>query len=55
MARTLALLDRSIASNRRPDGLYHAYNLIRFEGTQALTISHLYEMLEGQVAILSSG
>lgn len=55
LARTLALLDRSIASNRRPDGLYHAYNLIRFEGTQALTISHLYEMLEGQVAILSSG
>ena len=55
LARTLALLDRSIASNRRADGLYHAYNLIRFEGTQALTISHLYEMLEGQVAILSSG
>ncbi len=55
LARTLALLDRSIASNRRPDGLYHAYNLIRFEGTQALTITHLYEMLEGQVAILSSG
>lgn len=55
LARILALLDRSITSNRRPDGLYHAYNLIRFEGTQALTISHLYEMLEGQVAILSSG
>ena len=55
LARILALLDRSIASNRRPDGLYHAYNLIRFEGTQTLTISHLYEMLEGQVAILSSG
>ena len=55
LARILALLDRSIASNCRPDGLYHAYNLIRFEGTQALTISHLYEMLEGQVAILSSG
>ena len=55
LARILALLDRSIASNRRPDGLYHAYNLIRFEGTHALTISHLYEMLEGQVAILSSG
>ena len=55
LARILTLLDRSIASNRRPDGLYHAYNLIRFEGTHALTISHLYEMLEGQVAILSSG
>ena len=55
LARILTLLDRSIASNRRPDGLYHAYNLIRFEGTQTLTISHLYEMLEGQVAILSSG
>ncbi|MDY5075627.1 MAG: hypothetical protein SPE88_02435 [Paludibacteraceae bacterium] len=55
LARILTLLDRSIASNRRPDGLYHAYNLIRFEGTQSLTISHLYEMLEGQVAILSSG
>ncbi len=47
-------IDASIAVNKRADGLYHAYNLISFgEGT--LSVEHLYEMLEGQVAILSSG
>ena len=43
----------SIRSNRREDGLYHAYNRIavRDDGVQ---IKYLYEMLEGQVAVLSS-
>jgi len=49
----LQALDLSIASNRRKDGLYHAYNLIRTEGDH-LKLRRLYEMLEGQVAILSS-
>ena len=42
-----------IRSNRREDGLYHAYNRIavRDEGVE---IKYLYEMLEGQVAVLSS-
>ena len=50
---TLDFIDQSIDVNQREDGLYHAYNLVKFDrGT--ITISHLYEMLEGQVALLSS-
>jgi hypothetical protein len=45
----------SIQSNRRSDGLYHAYNLVRFDSKAGLPIRRLYEMLEGQVAVLSSG
>ncbi len=49
-------LDDTIRANRRPDGLYHSYNLIRFSPDQAeASVEHLYEMLEGQVAVLSSG
>jgi len=47
-------IDQSINANRRDDGLYHAYNLISFN-RDSVSIRHLYEMLEGQVAILSSG
>ncbi|MCA9619821.1 MAG: hypothetical protein KC731_12430, partial [Myxococcales bacterium] len=49
-------LDHSIRASRRPDGLYHAYNLLAVspEGDDA-RVDHLYEMLEGQVAVLSSG
>lgn len=49
-------LDDTISRNRRPDGLYHSYNLVRFgdDGSTAL-VEHLHEMLEGQVAVLSSG
>ena len=50
---TLDFIDQSVDVNQRADGLYHAYNLVKFDrGT--ITISHLYEMLEGQVAVLSS-
>lgn len=49
-----AMMASSIRSNRRGDGLYHSYNLLRWsEG--GLDIDNLYEMLEGQVAVLSSG
>lgn len=51
---SLKFLDHSIAANKRPDNLYHAYNLLNFENS-GLKISHLSEMLEGQVAVLSSG
>ena len=51
---TLAAIDHSISSNRRRDGLYHAYNLLEVESGEA-RISELYPMLEGQVAALSSG
>jgi hypothetical protein len=49
-----AVIDQSIASNKRDDGLYHAYNLLTFKG-RAVELDHLYPMLEGQVAALSSG
>jgi hypothetical protein len=49
-----ALAERSIANSKRQDGLYHAYNLLAFDAEGA-KISPLYEMLEGQVAALSSG
>ena len=51
----LAWTDHTLRLNRRPDGLYHSYNLIAFEGADRVTVRHLYEMLEGQVAILSAG
>ena len=43
----------SIRSNRREDGLYHAYNRIAVSDS-GVEIKYLYEMLEGQVAVLSS-
>ena len=51
---TLRKIDDSIRANKRADGLYEAYNLIRFTDND-VEISHLYQMLEGQVAVLSSG
>ena len=47
-------LDQCIAENRRADGLYHAYNLMQRSGDR-IEIEHLTEMLEGQVAAISSG
>jgi hypothetical protein len=44
----------SLAANRREDGLWHSYNLLRIDGNGA-HIRHLQVMLEGQVSILSSG
>ncbi len=51
---TLAYLDHSIIANERQDALYHAYNLVTIS-EEKVEISRLDEMLEGQVAILSSG
>ncbi len=50
----LSYMDQSIQANKRSDGLYHAYNLISIK-PDGIRIRHLYEMLEGQVAVLSSG
>lgn len=47
-------LEHSINANRRRDNLYHAYNLMTVKGDE-VSISYLDEMLEGQVAVLSSG
>lgn len=51
---SMSFLNHTIAANRREDGLYHAYNLMSYSDS-GITISHLDEMLEGQVAVLSSG
>ena len=51
---SLKYIDQSIKVNRREDGLYHAYNLVSFK-EKRISIRYLYEMLEGQVAVLSSG
>jgi hypothetical protein len=43
-----------LLDNRRPDGLWHSYNLLRIHQDSA-EIERLYVMLEGQVSILSAG
>ena len=50
----LIYIDHSIDSNKRSDKLYHAYNLLTISDNE-ISISYLPEMLEGQVAVLSSG
>lgn len=51
---TLKYLEHTIDANKRADGLYHAYNLMKSH-SNGISINHLSEMLEGQVAVLSSG
>lgn len=51
----LKYLDHAINANKRADNLYHAYNLMTLENSEEVSISYLNEMLEGQVAVLSSG
>lgn len=51
---SLQFIEQTLKTNRREDGLYHAYNILRLDEDSA-AVGHLYEMLEGQVAILSSG
>lgn len=45
---------QTIRHNRRVDALYHAYNLLSWK-SRGVAIETLDEMLEGQVAVLSSG
>lgn len=50
---SLQFLEHSIKANERKDGLYHAYNLMT-SNEKSVAVSYLSEMLEGQVAVLSS-
>ncbi|MEL6345252.1 MAG: hypothetical protein AAFV53_19250, partial [Myxococcota bacterium] len=50
----LLWLDHSLKTNRLESGLYHSYNLLTLTDGGA-QVGHLYEMLEGQVAVLGSG
>ena len=51
---SLLFTEHTITSNKRKDNLFHAYNLMTLNG-KAASIEYLSEMLEGQVAALSSG
>jgi hypothetical protein len=51
---TRQYIEHSLQANQREDGLFHAYNILKF-GQNTAAIGCLDEMLEGQVAILSSG
>lgn len=51
---SLDFIDHAIRANEREDHLYHGYNLMTIH-TQGVEIAYLSEMLEGQVAALSSG
>ncbi len=50
---SLTYLEHAINANKRADNLYHAYNLMTVNDNK-VSISNLDEMLEGQVAALSS-
>ena len=54
IAVSLKYLEHSIEANKRDDNLYHAYNLMTINDSKSVSISYLDEMLEGQVAVLSS-
>ncbi len=52
---TLKYLEHTIDANKRSDNLQHAYNLMTVVNDSEIAICYLDEMLEGQVAALSSG
>ena len=47
--------DHTIDANKRNDRLYHSYNLMTVVNKEEISVQYLPEMLEGQVAVLSSG
>jgi hypothetical protein len=51
---SLDFSEHTIRANQRADRLYHSYNLMTVNDA-GVSRSHLSEMLEGQVAVLSSG
>lgn len=52
---SLKYIEHTIKANKRDDKMYHAYNLMTIENEKEVSVSYLSEMLEGQVAVLSSG
>ena len=50
----LPLIDATLQTCRRGDGLFHSCSLVDLTGGRA-EVSHLYPMLEAQVALLSCG
>ncbi|MCL2560557.1 MAG: hypothetical protein FWE07_08730 [Turicibacter sp.] len=54
LTNAVALLAQTIDANKRPDGMYHAYNILTLTD-ESLKVDHLFLMLEGQSAVLGSG
>ena len=54
LALAQTYIEHTLRVNRRPDGLAHSYNILRLHD-EGISVEHLYLMLEGQVALLSSG
>ncbi len=54
LTAAIRAVDATLRANRRADGLFHSYNLLKISGAKA-SVGHLNLMLEGQVAGLSSG
>ncbi|MBN2521971.1 MAG: hypothetical protein JXB24_01790 [Bacteroidales bacterium] len=55
MTLLMQFIEVTIQRNQRKDKLFHAYNLMKMNKDGSISVVHLYEMLEGQVAILNSG
>ncbi len=54
LALAQTYIEETLRANQRPDSLTHTYNILRLDKNGA-AIKQLYLMLEGQVALLSSG
>ena len=54
LALALEFFDQTIKLSKREDGLYHAYNTLGIS-PDGVSVEPLSAMLEGQVAVLSSG
>ena len=52
---SLTFIEHTINANKREDDMYHSYNLMSVKNDKEISVSYLNEMLEGQVAVLSSG
>lgn len=50
----LETLQSTCMQNKKENGLFHSYNLLAYTN-KAVAVTHLDDMLEGQVAVLSSG
>ncbi|HET6446127.1 MAG TPA: hypothetical protein VFI27_16290 [candidate division Zixibacteria bacterium] len=54
LALAQSYIEHTLRANIQQDGLTHSYNVLHLLGQQAV-VENLYLMLEGQVALLSSG
>jgi hypothetical protein len=54
LALAQSYIEHTLCANQREDGLTHSYNVLHLREQEA-AVENLYLMLEGQVALLSSG